>query len=298
MARTTARSRPGSEYNRLVRAIAIALLVPAVASADPWHFTPTATVGVTHVRYAETDPMSSAILDEHLGFVPTVRIALDAIPPSEHWFARASLRWTSSSIEYYGAVENFDTGTFMPFQGPSDGSMLDVDLVGGWRGRLSENATLGGFLGVGEHSWERDLRPLGPAGYLEDYSWSYLQAGAQLDMVAGPQLALSLRAAVLVPHTGNLGVSHQQNGLDDQNIGIGPGLGGRVRIEGDYALSDTISVTAALSYDIDSITSSDAVALTMGGQPVTNLAGQQLFASEPPSTMHRETLEVGAAYRF
>ena len=176
----------------------LVLLVPTAAAADDaWHVVPSATVGIEHFHYAELDSATNAIYDEHLGFVPTARLAVEATSPRSHLFVRGSLRLTSGSVEYYGGIEDFDTGAITPDHGPADGHMIDADLVVGGRGHIGDHAMLGGFVGAGHHSWERDLRQL-PAGYLEDYTWSYLQIGVQADAAVAPRVSLSLQAAVLL----------------------------------------------------------------------------------------------------
>ena len=59
-----------------------------------------------------------------------------------------------------------------------------------------------------------------------------------------------------------------------------------------------MSLVVALGVETDNIGSSDAVPLTQHGTPITNSAGQPLYATEPFSNAYKETLELGAAYRF
>jgi hypothetical protein len=271
----------------------LVLLVPAVASADDWYVAPSAALGVEHFHYAERN--SAMIYDEHLGFVPTARLAVDAA--SAHVFARASFRWTSSSVEYYGAVEDLDTGSMMPLQGPSTGFMLDIDALAGWRTHVANAVTLGGFAGAGQHLWERDLRPL-PTGYLEDYSWWYVQAGARADVNVTPRLGMAAELAVRFPFAADLSVTHQPGGFDDADFDLDMGRGLRVGIEAAYVLAPALWLTAALAYDADTIAGSNNLPLTMMGKPVNDASGQPLFITEPYSNTYRETLEVGLRYWF
>jgi hypothetical protein len=272
-----------------------------VASADDgWQVTPRVLVGVEYLRYEEHGQEGdnpTAVIDKNTGLQPTARVEVDATGLHSHVFARASFNWTGGSTRYDGGAENVATGAITPLSGPTTGYMLDADLIVGARGYLGSHVMLGGFAGIGEHVWNRDLVAI-TGGYDELYTWPQLELGPRLDVAASSRLTLYSEATVLVPALhGNVHLSHDDDGYDDGDIALGVDFGLRARIGAAWAITPHISVDALVAFEEDTISSSGSSPLTMGGQPVTS-DGMQLYRTEPFSHTYRETFNVGASYRF
>jgi hypothetical protein len=275
--------------------------VPVVASADDaWQVTPRVLAGVEYLHYEEHGQLGddpAAVIDKNTGLQPTARIEVDATGLHSRLFARASFNWTGGSTTYDGGEEDVATGAITPLQGPTTGYMLDADLIVGARGHLGSRVMLGGFVGIGEHVWNRDLVAI-EGGYDESYTWPQLELGPRLDIAASSRLTLYSEGTVLVPaFHGNLHTSHDDDGYDDGDIPLGVDFGFRARIGAAWAITPRISVDALVAVEDDTISSSGSSPLTMGGQPVTE-GGMQLYRSEPFSHTYRETFNVGASYRF
>jgi hypothetical protein len=274
---------------------AVQVVVPRVG--DGWHLAPSVSAGVEDFRYHEEMPAPMGgdyTADKHAAVMPTTQLALEASSPGAHLYARASLSVTGGSMQYVGQTQAGD-----PLSGPSTGLMTNAEAVFGMRGRIGSSMWLGGYLGVGHRTWDRDLRPVGAGGYLEQYSWNYAPVGVRLDAAINDRLTVALDGAILVPGPGgNLHASHLPGGIDDMDVDLEPDYGARIRVSGAYAINGALRITAAAGLEATSTVAGAPTHLMSNGQPVTDGQGDPVTAYEPYSYTTRLTLNVGAAYGF
>ena len=264
-----------------------------------WRLTPSLLIGLEHFHYAEGDQQPAVILDQHTAVLPTARLAVEATSPRSRFYARASFLFESGSMTYDGANQ-----AGAPLSGPTAGYMTDVEGIIGGRGRIGHALWLGGYLGAGHHTWRRDLTPLGPPGYLEEYSWSYLPIGAVLDVAINRRLTITLDASIQLslPSTANLHISgfpiDATTKADDSDLALQTDAGERLRVCGNYALTHEIHLLAVASWETFQIDDSPASPLTANGQPVTDSNGVPLSQAEPFSKTTRYSFDIGASYTF
>jgi hypothetical protein len=295
-------------FSRLA-AVITALSISSIAIADDdvplpfqnrdWHVVPSVLVGVEHFHYSEGDMQPAVVLDQNTGTVPTTQLAVEVTSPLSRFYVRGSFGLTSGSMQYDGANVNGDTLT-----GPTSGYLTDFEGVVGGRGRIGQHLWLGGYLGFGRHSWERDLRPLGPGGYLEQYAWNRMPIGAVLDVAVTRRLTFSLDAALLYSAAvlgSNLHITDypiDNTTADPANVPLATDFGERLRISGSYAITRELRVIAMASVEAFQIDDGPTAALTINGQPATDTAGDPLYLSEPFSKTTIYTFDVGASYTF
>ncbi len=290
-------------------AIAAIAFTSSIAAADDaleepfenhrWHLTPSLLVGVEHFHYAEGDEQPSIIIDQHTAELPTARLGVEVTSPLSRFYARASFDLKGGSMTYDGATQGGVAVT-----GPTTGYMTDVEVIAGGRRRVAHALWLAGYFGIGHHTWRRDLRPLGPSGYLEEYAWSYLPVGAVLDIAASRRLTISVDASVQfgIPAGTNLHVSafpiSATQMADPSDIGLAADTGARLRISGNYMLTREMRLIAVAGIETFEIDDGPRTALTVNGQPITDSNGNAVAVSEPFSKTTRYTLELGASYAF
>lgn len=264
---------------------------------------PTVTAGFERFHYEETGTFPSTgaqgVLDQHTAFLPTVTAAVDASAFGGHLFARGELSLTGGSMDYVGATQQG-----MPVTGPTSGSMTHELLVIGGKGQIGAHLRLGGYLGFDHHTWDRDLRPMGPVlGYREQYAWSSLPFGAVLDYAPTPRIAIAIDAAVLWPQWfGNLHITdmHTTDGrtLDTLDLNTTTQIGGRLRIAGTYALTRELRLLVGVGLEEDATATGPSRQLSISGQPLVDQFGDPIQLHEPYSNTTRVTANVGAGYTF
>src|SRR5580704_4942343 len=259
-----------------------------------------ALVGIEHFHYAEGDQQPAIVLDQHTAVLPTAHLALEVTSPRSRFYARATFGLTDGSMTYDGATQD---GT--PLSGPTTGYMTDVEAIVGGRGNIARNIWLGGYLGFGHHTWERDLRPIGVAGYLENYAWSYLPIGVVLDVAITPRLTVTADASLQLGLQDGASVEIPDFPLsattqaDPVNLGLNVDLGERLQISGKYALTREVRLIAVAGIETFQIDDGAQTPVTVNGQPVTDpMTGAPLGLSEPFSKTTRYTFDVGASYMF
>ncbi len=249
MRRVTFAQNVGAPHMLPYRTWLIACLVTSssIAAADEieapfqnssWHLVPTLLVGVEHFHYSEGDQQPTVVLDSQSAVLPTAHLALEVTSPRSRFYARVSFGLKDGSMTYDGATQDGS-----PLTGPTTGYMTDVEAIAGGRGNIAQNIWLGGYLGFGHHTWERDLRPIGTAGYLENYAWSYLPVGVVLDVAVTPRLTVTADASIeLGTQAGtNLHISDfplsATTQADPLDLGLNVDVGERLQISGKYALT-------------------------------------------------------------
>ncbi len=256
-----------------------------------WHVLPTVALGLDDFHYAE-GVTTAAALDGHDGVQPRVEVGVETSSPRSHLFGRASLAWTSGALEYVG-----QTQAGVPVRGPSQGYMFDAELVVGGRGHVGP-LMLGGFVGINHHIWNRDLTPLGDAGYNETYSWTYAVFGARLDAAPMKNFVVALDGALMIPTGyGRLDVD-QLSGIDPLSLDLSMDIGVRASLRGDYAVSDAVHLLATLAIVQTNILGANVRTLTSGGVPVTDSNGDPVNITEPYSQTRHVIVQVGAGYAF
>jgi hypothetical protein len=280
--------------------IATADEIEAPFQNSSWHLTPTLLVGIEHFHYSEGDQQPAIVLDSQSGVLPTAHLSVEVTSPRSRFYARATFGFTDGSMTYDGATQG---GT--PLSGPTSGYMTDIEAIAGGRGNIARNIWLGGYLGFGHHTWERDLRPIGTAGYLEDYAWSYLPVGVVLDVAITPRLTVTADASLEfgVQAGTNLHISDfpltATTQADPLDVGLNVDLGERLQISGKYALTREIRLIAVAGIETFQIDDGPQTLLTVNGLPVTDsMTGMPLGLAEPFSKTTRYTFDIGASYTF
>ncbi len=264
-----------------------------------WHLVPSLLVGVEHFHYTEGDQQPTIVLDQHTAELPTARLGLEVTSPLSRFYVRASFDLKGGSMTYDGATQ-----TGVPLTGPTTGYMTDVEVIVGGRGRIGRHLWLGGYLGIGHHTWRRDLRPIGPPGYLEEYAWSYLPVGAVLDIAVSRRLTVSIDGSIQLGsqtgtnvHISDFPISATMK-ADASDLALNVDTGARLRISGNYALTREVRLIAVAGIERFDIGDGPGTPLTFSGQPVTDTNGNALAQAEPASHTTRYTFEVGASYAF
>lgn len=264
-----------------------------------WQLTPSLLVGLEHFHYAEGDQQPTVVLDSHTAILPTALLAAEVTSPRSRFYARASFGLKDGSMTYDGQTQ---AGT--PVTGPTVGHMTDVDVIAGGRGRIANRLWLGGYLGVGHHTWVRDSRPLGVSGYLENYAWSYLPVGVVLDIAVARRVTVSVDASLqlAVQVDTHLDISDYPLSTtmqaDPARVGLAADLGDKIQITGSYAITRELRILAVAGVEQFTIGDGPPTPLTYNGQPVTDSAGDALGLSEPYSKTTRYEFSAGASYTF
>jgi len=285
-----------------MRSSLVALVVLAVTSgrafADPiaapvveparWQLVLRLLAGVDSFHYHETTPGNDNV-DHHDAALPTGQLAVIARSPARHLYLRATFALTGGSMTYVG-----ETQAGAPVTGPTTGSMTHSELAIGAGTYLPQHDAvwLGGYLGFSYSTWDRDLRPIGAAGYREVYTWTDVPIGVLAEIAASDQLTLTFDSALYLPVvTGTMHVTDIA-GYDPADVQIASSTGLRFQVAGSYALSPALHLIAMLGYERNTNNQGSGTELTQGG------AGTGIVIGEPASITDRFAAHVGAAYAF
>jgi hypothetical protein len=272
----------------------VSLLATGAAHADPGvRVAPSIVGGIESFHYAEEAPANGGVVDKHDATLPTVTFAIDASALHGHLFGRGLFTATDGSMTYVGSTQNG-----APAGGPTEGSMTNVEAIVGGRGWIWPRVELGGFIGLGHRTWNRDLTPVSAGGYDEQYAWSYVPIGVEVNVPVSPRLTFVATAQVMSPTGhGNLHVSRSQI-FDDTDLTLVPDDGVRVQLAASYVLRAGWSAVALLGYERDQIDAGPPTIAMHGGMPITDGMGNTLYLHEPYSSTSRYTMNVGVAYAF
>ncbi|MFT3699400.1 MAG: hypothetical protein QM831_40000 [Kofleriaceae bacterium] len=266
------------------------LLVSSVASADPWHIEPAVELGVENFDYHE-DVMGAK--SAHHGNLPTARVEAFAVSPNNRIFSRLMLGFTNGTMPFDGTDQQGNPITPMNDAG---GHMTDFELVIGYRRNLVDTVWLGASIGFGRRTWDRDLRPIGPQGYREDYAWWLVPVGAQVDWAITRDWSASLEATAMVPIPGNmrLHLSDFDPTYSDLDVALNNQLDPRFRLRTEYRVYDQLRVMAIATFEQSWMLAGPGTEILVNGQPTSPV----LYASEPETHTQRMSILVGAGWLF
>ena len=123
----------------------------------------------THLDYAEHLPDGS-LFDSEKGWFPGVSITGSSMTDSfvQHLYLWGQFSWINGKTDYFAPPVT---------SGHSGLDVKNVDFRIGKGFDVGPTTMLTPYLGAGWRDWHRDLTPLGPGGYKEDYTHGYVGAG-------------------------------------------------------------------------------------------------------------------------
>ena len=263
----------------------------ASAHAEPWHVEPSVLLGVENFDYHEDVPPPTA--SKHHGNQPTGRIEVLATSPNSRWYARAWFGLTGGTMPFDGTDQKGNP--IVPVD-DATGHMTDSELDLGHRWALPRHLFIGGYVGVGRRTWDRDLRPLGAGGYREDYAWLTYPVSVVVEDRIAPEWTVSLEATVVIAYTGNmrLHLSDFDPTYSDLDIALDNRPDPRLRLDTAYAIDDHLRIVAEATFEESRMLQGPGTVLLVNGAPTNPV----MYASEPETHTRRISLLAGASYRF
>lgn len=274
---------------KLSLAAGVAVALARSAHADPWHVEPSLLIGVENFDYHEDVP--PPLQSKHHGNQPTGRLQALVTTPGHHWYARAWFGLTGGTMPFEGSDQ---AGNPITPTDDATGHMTDSELDLGYRwihGRLG----LGGYLGVGRRTWDRDLRPI-MGGYREDYAWFTFPVSVVVEYQITPVWTASFEATAMIPTPGNmrLHLSDFDPSYSDLDVALNNRLDPRLRLDTAYAVDDRLTIVAEATYETSWMLQGPGTELIVNGGPTNPV----MFASEPETHTRRISFLAGASYRF
>ena len=272
--------------------VVVLVLWCGIAHADDgaWHATPSLLVGIEDFDYHEDVAPAES---KHHGDQLTSRLEVMVVPPIRELYARAIAGFTNGKMPYVGTDQ---TGDPITPAADAAGHMTDLELELGYHHRVRGGLWLGGYVGIGRRTWDRDLRPIGSGGYREDYAWLTVPVSAEADLVVAEGFVLEIEGTAMFTNKGTmrLHLSDYDPTFSDLDIALNNQPGGRFRVRGVYAFDSHIRFLAEATYEYSWMTQGAGTAIIQNGAP-TNPA---MYASEPETHTQRVSLLVGAGYQF
>jgi hypothetical protein len=268
------------------------LVLSSTALADPWHLEPSLLVGVENFDYHED--AGPGLKSAHHGNQPTGRIEAFVTSPKGHFYARAWFGFTGGTMPFDGTDQ---MGTPITPAGDATGHMTDSELDVGYRWMpFGDWLGLGGYLGYGRRTWDRDLRPIGAGGYREDYSWWTIPLSAVADVRLTPQWTVSFEATLMTPVPGNmrLHLSDFDPTYSDLDVELNNQADPRLRLSSAYAVNDQLRIVAEATFEESWMLQGPGTPLIVNGMETNPV----LYASEPETHTRRISVLAGASYRF
>ncbi len=267
-----------------MKALAVLVALTAVGRAESWQLEPSLVIGAEQFDYHED--VGAGLESAHHGVQPTAR--LEALVTHGRSYARAWFGWTGGTMPFEGTDQS---GHPITPAGDASGHMTDseVDLGHRW---ASGSWVLGGYVGIGRRTWDRDLRPVGGGGYREDYAWLTFPVSVVAERVIVPGWTAAFEATAVIPKPGTMRVhlSDIDPTYPDVDVALANQVGWRLRLRSDYALSERWRLVAQLALEASWMRQGPATPVAIDGQ----LTG----ISEPETHTWRTSLLAGARYRF
>ena len=277
---------------KLFLATGVAVVLSTAAHAEPWHVEPSALIGVENFDYHEDVP--APLQSKHHGNQPTGRMEVLVTSPAGRWYARAWFGLTGGTMPFEGSDQAGNPITPVDDAG---GHMTDSELDLGYRwNAIHDRLYLGGYLGVGRRTWDRDLRPIGAGGYREDYAWFTYPVSLVVEYRITPVWTASVEVTEVIAYAGNmrLHLSDFDPTYADLDIRLNNQPDSRVRLNSGYAINDQLKIVAEATFEGSWMLAGPGTMLLVNGAPTNPV----MYASEPETHTRRISLLAGASYRF
>jgi hypothetical protein len=277
---------------KLSLAAGVVVALSTSAHAEPWHLEPSVLLGVENFDYHEDVP--PPLQSKHHGNQPTGRIEALVTSPNGRWYARAWFGLTGGTMAFEGSDQAGNP--IMPVD-DATGHMTDSELDLGHRWTvIHDRLSIGGYLGVGRRTWDRDLRPIGAGGYREDYAWFTFPVSLVVDVQITPEWTASFEATAMIPDPGNmrLHLSDFDPTYSDLDVALNNQLDPRLRLDTAYTIDKQWRIVAEATFEESWMLQGPGTELIVNGGP-TN---PPMMASEPETHTRRISLLAGASYRF
>jgi hypothetical protein len=277
---------------KLSLAAGVAVALSTSAHAEPWHVEPSVLIGVENFDYHEDVP--PPLQSKHHGNQPTGRVEALVTSPNGRWYARAWFGLTGGTMKFEGSDQ---AGNPITPVDDATGHMTDSELDVGHRWTvIRDRLSIGGYLGVGRRTWDRDLRPIGDGGYREDYAWYTFPVSFVADVQIMPEWTASFEATAMIPDPGNmhLHLSDFDPTYSDLDVALNNQLDPRLRLNTAYTINDQLKIVAEATYEESWMLQGPGTMLLVNGAPTNPV----MYASEPETHTRRISLLAGASYRF
>jgi hypothetical protein len=272
--------------------LATAVVLSTSAHAEPWHVEPSVLFGVENFDYHED--VAAPLQSKHHGNQPTGRMEVLVTSPNFHWYARAWFGLTGGTMPFDGSDQKGNPITPVD---DATGHMTDSELELGYRwAAIHDRLYVGGSLGVGRRTWDRDLRPIGAGGYREDYGWFTYPVSLVVEVRIAPQWTASVEATEVIAYAGTmrLHLSDFDSTYSDLDIRLNNQPDPRLRLNGRYAVDDRLNIVAELTFEESWMLAGPATMILINGAPTS----PPMTAAEPETHTRRISLLAGASYRF
>ena len=270
----------------------VAVALSTAAHAEPWHVEPSLLLGVENFDYHED--VQAPLQSKHYGNQPTGRMEVLVTSPDGRWYARAWFGLTGGTMPFVGSDQ---LGNPITPVDDAEGHMTDSELDLGYRwNAIHDRLYLGGYLGVGRRTWDRDLRPIGAGGYREDYAWFAYPVSLVVEYRITPVWTASLEATAVIAFVGTMRVhlSDFDPRYSDADLGLNNRPDARLRLNSGYAISDRLKIVAEATFEESYMVAGPDTVLLVDGAPTNPV----MKASEPETHTRRISLLAGASYRF
>jgi hypothetical protein len=277
---------------KLSLATGIAVAFSTSAHAEPWRVEPSVLLGVENFDYHEDVP--PPIKSKHHGNQPTARMEVLVMTPDSHWYARAWFGLTGGTMPFDGSDQ---MGNPITPVDDASGHMTDSELDLGYRwAAIHDRLHVGGYLGVGRRTWDRDLRPIGAGGYREDYAWFTWPVSLVVEYRITPEWTASVEVTEVFAYAGTmrLHLSDFDPTYSDLDLGLDNQPDPRLRLNTGYAINARLKIVAEATYEESWMLAGPSTMLIVNGGPTS----PPMTASEPETHTRRISLLAGASYRF
>lgn len=190
-----------------------------------------------HLDYREVTPVSP-VLDSEKGAQPGLQItgsAMFDLSTISNIYVMGQFTWANGKTDYWAPHS--------PLGGPvslqDNAEFKDVDFRFGRGIDVVENWMLTPYIGVGLHTWDRDIsNALGPFGYHEKYGHGYAGPGLLVQHAASERVVLAGYA--LVGSTFDPSMKVSRNGgapITPRTYSLGTSVIYKAGISADFALT-------------------------------------------------------------
>jgi len=230
--------------------------------------------------------------DSETGVLNGVRIAYKSQNQDTKQYWRLLYEKTSQNTNYNGAIQNLIAGTTTPYQGTTNTNITTTEII--LANPISDQKNAYVYTGYGYRSWGRNLT--GSAGYLENYSWSYIPVGYRYEYKVNDKWDGAVDVAVRFMFGGGMDASG--GGFDSQHVKLGNKPGFKAELPYTYKMNSQWSFVVTPWYEYSAISASNVVPLTAGGVQVVDNSNNPLYSQEPNSNTHQYGVDIGVNYKF
>ena len=228
-------------------------------------------------NYQEFKPNGVLFNEEH-GILPGIKIGITQ--KLSQGFISASLSYYLNEVNYKG-----ETQAGLPFTTRTDEKLIDLLVQWGQRLKTSRYLTYQGYVGLGFHQWQRDIRSTSTVlGLLENYQWWYGLLGLQSIWPINDKSRLQMDLRFTYPIHPTIKIDFQGI-FDEQQFNLNGQWGQYFSLAWQYQYSDTMKIIFEPYLEYWHFAQSATQPLTRHGQIVGSLF-------EPGSETHNYGLTI------